>query len=97
MENKPPAGYYRRMLPPGFSALRIARVDPDFPITGAHAASSEDSETLAVHLAKLDDPFGKFYADGLRAGTMRLIVLDLPERGTAPERVWAPGELFMRS
>jgi len=50
------------------------------------------SERFADAYAALDDEVGRHYAGQLRSGQCVPI---FPHEG--PDRVWAPGELFMRS
>ena len=63
----------------------------DQPMTGV-TRRDDLSERFANAYAALDDEVGRHYADQLRSGRC---VPVFPQQG--PDRVWAPGELFMRS
>jgi hypothetical protein len=88
MANRPPTGYYRRLLPEN---LRIALTSQ--PMTGVTRHPGL-SGPLAEHFNQLDDEHAAYYAEGLLAGTM-VPVTPLPQSGV-PDK-WVSGELFFKS
>jgi hypothetical protein len=89
--NKPPAGYYRRLLPAELAHLRLALTSQ--PMVGVERHESL-IEPLAAYFDKQGDEHAAYYAEGLRTGAMvpvtPLAQADKPD-------TWAPGELFMKS
>ena len=85
---KPKPGYYKRMLPPCMEGIRIAFTAQ--PMTGV-TSRADLVEGLATHFEEAPDSYGCFYAEGLRSGAM------LPFLPVDSQKVWQPGELFMKS
>lgn len=86
MMSKPPAGYYRKLMPSHLSHVRLAIANQHM----SGVTEIDNSSTLNV-LDASDDEHAKYYADGLRDG--RFVAV----RETAPERIWRTGELFFGS
>lgn len=83
----PPKGYYRELLKNHFPEVRIA-----FTHTPIIGCSIVDATNVLKVLDVSDDPYAKFYADGLRNQSLVTIV----ERGQ--ERVFKNnGELYFTS
>lgn len=83
----PPKGYYRELLKNHFPEVRIA-----FTHTPIIGCSMVDPTNVLKVLDVSDDPYAKFYADGLRNQSLVTIV----ERGQ--ERVFKNnGELYFTS
>jgi hypothetical protein len=83
----PPKGYYRQLIGSKFPSVRIA-----FTHTPIYGCVQVDSTNIIAMLEGLDDPYAKFYSDGLREGRLVTIV----ERGQ--ERVFKNnGELYFTS
>ena len=83
----PPKGYYRELLKNHFPEVRIA-----FTHTPIIGCSTVDSTNVLKVLDASDDPYARFYADGLRNRSLVTIV----ERGQ--ERVFKNnGELYFTS
>lgn len=83
----PPSGYYRQLLSSHFPEVRIA-----FTHTPIYGCSRVDSTNVLKVLDASADSHAKFYADGLREGSLVTIV----ENGQ--ERVYKNnGELYFRS
>lgn len=83
---QPPKGYYRQLLPSSLRDIRLAF--PNIPMNGVTRVSSQP--TLDA-LDASDDQYAKFYADGIRDGSIITVV---ENHGG---RVWKPGELFFGS
>lgn len=83
----PPKGHYRSILKDSYPDVRIAFTHT--PIIGCTRVNSEP--VLRV-LDNSDDQYAKFYADGLRDGSLAAIV----ENNVNKER-WGYGELFFKS
>jgi len=89
--NKPPTGYYRKLLPEELAHLRLALTNQ--PMTGVER-HAELSASLAEYFDQLEDAHAAYYARGLRTGTMIPVV---PLSQISRPGSWAPGELFMKS
>jgi hypothetical protein len=89
--DKPPAGYYRRLLPAGLAHLRMALASQ--PMVGVERHESL-IEPLAAYFDRQDDAHAAYYAEGLRSGAMVPVV---PLAQISKPGLWAPGELFMKS
>jgi hypothetical protein len=89
--DKPPAGYYRRLLPAGLAHLRLALASQ--PMVGVERHEGLIGP-LAEYFDRQEDVHAAYYAEGLRTGAMvpvtPLAQADKPD-------TWAPGELFMKS
>ncbi len=85
---KPKPGYYRKMLPSCMEGIRIALTS--WPMTGV-IKRADLVERLATHFEAVPDPYGCFYAEGLRSGAM------IPVVPVDSQKVWQAGELFMKS
>ncbi len=85
---KPEPGYYRKMLPSNMVSVRIALTAQ--PMTGV-TRRPDLSEPLAAYFENQEDPFGCFYAKGLRSGAM------IPVVPLGAQKMWSPGELFLKS
>jgi len=83
----PPKGYYRQLVGGYFPEIRIA-----FTHTPIIGCSRVDAENVLKVLDASDDPYAKFYSDGLRNGQLVTIV----ENGQ--EYVYKNnGELYFKS
>lgn len=81
----PPKGYYRELLKSTFPEVRIA-----FTHTPIIGCTRVDANPVLEVLDASDDPFAKFYSDGIRNRSLAVIV-----EGTPNNRVWRNnGELF---
>jgi hypothetical protein len=66
---RPTSGYYRELLKNHFPKIRIA-----FTHTPIYGCSRVDPEYVLTVLDASDDPYAKFYSDGLRDGSLVTIV-----------------------
>jgi predicted ATP-binding protein involved in virulence len=64
-----PKGYYRQLLESTFPMVRIA-----FTHTPMYNVTVVDSTNVLRVLDTSDDEYAKYYADGIRSGTMVTIV-----------------------
>ena len=84
----PPKGYYRKLLGSKFPEVRIAFTYA--PIIGC---TRVDASPILEILDDSTDPFAKFYSDGIRNGSLAVIV-----EGGPNQKVWKNnGELFFAS
>jgi hypothetical protein len=67
--NNPPKGYYRQLLSNHFPEVRIA-----FTHTPIYGCSRVDSNNVLKVLDTSADDYAKFYADGIRNGSLVTIV-----------------------
>ena len=65
----PPKGHYRQILSSHFPEIRIA-----FTHTPIHGCTKVDCTNVLKVLDASDDPYSKFYSDGLRQGSLVTIV-----------------------
>ncbi|MCC7435012.1 MAG: hypothetical protein IT363_10035 [Methanoregulaceae archaeon] len=84
---QPPKGYYKQLLPPDLSHVRLAF--SNIPMSGVRKL--DPAPVLAVLDALKSNQHARYYADGIRNGS----ILAVEEVGGG--RYWAPGELFFRS
>lgn len=83
----PPKGYYRQLLSSYFPEVRIA-----FTHTPIYGCTKVDPTNVLKVLDASDDGYAKFYADGLRGGSLVTIVEN------AKEYVYKNnGELYFKS
>lgn len=87
--DKPPAGYYRTLLPQQYSHIRLALSNRSM-----HGVTRqpEASRALANYFDTLSDKYAPYYAAGLRDGS----IIAITENPTI-DPDYMPGELFFRS
>jgi hypothetical protein len=86
----PKPGAYRAYLPDNLKHVRLARTD--CPMTGVVRRPDVVPALLEAFDARQGDEVAAHYAESLRAGRHVPII-----EVSGPEKVWAPGELFLRS
>jgi len=67
----PTKGYYRQLLANDFPMVRIA-----FTHTPIYGCSRVDPDGILRVLDESTDPYAKYYADGIRNGSLAVIVED---------------------
>ena len=82
-----PKGYYRELLRDTYPMVRIA-----FTHTAMFGVTKIDSGKVLSILDNSDDQYAKYYADGLRSGSMVTIV-ENPRLDT----YYSVGELYFKS
>jgi len=85
---KAPKGHYRTIIGSELPSVRIA-----FTHTPIHGCVTIDNTKALQILDASNDPYAKYYADGLRSGEMVTIV----ERSHIGEDYLASGELYFKS
>lgn len=84
---KAPTGYYRQILADTYPMIRIALTHtPMFGVTKVNP-----NNVLAVFDSS-DDKYSKYYADGIRNGSMVTIV-----ENVYADKYYAVGELYFKS
>jgi hypothetical protein len=66
---KPQSGYYRQLLKNDFPDVRIA-----FTHTPIYGCTKVDADPILKILDNSEDPYAKFYSNGLRDGSLVTIV-----------------------
>jgi hypothetical protein len=66
---KPQSGYYRQLLKNYFPDVRIA-----FTHTPIYGCTKVDADPILKILDNSEDPYAKFYSNGLRDGSLVTIV-----------------------
>jgi hypothetical protein len=69
MNMKPQSGYYRQLLKNDFPDVRIA-----FTHTPIYGCTKVDADPILKILDNSEDPYAKFYSNGLRDGSLVTIV-----------------------
>lgn len=82
-----PKGYYRQLLDSTYPMVRIA-----FTHTPMYNVTRVDSANVLSVLDNSDDPYAKYYANGIRTGAMVTIV-ENPQVNT----YYKVGELYFKS
>lgn len=87
MLEKAPTGYYRQLLADVYPMIRIALTHT--PMYGVTKVSPDN--VLRVFDSS-DDKYAKYYADGIRSGSMVTIV-----ENVSVDRYYSVGELYFKS
>ena len=82
-----PKGYYRQLLESSYPMVRIA-----FTHTPMYNVTRVDSANVLSVFDNSDDPYAKYYANGIRTGAMVAIV-ENPQVNT----YYKVGELYFKS
>lgn len=82
-----PKGYYRQLLESTYPMVRVA-----FTHTPMYNVTRVDSANVLNVFDNSDDPYAKYYADGIRSGAMVTIV-ENPQVNT----YYKAGELYFKS
>jgi len=84
---KAPTGYYRQILSDTYPMIRIALTH-----TPMYGVTKVDSSNALKVFDKSTDKYAKYYADGIRNGSMVTIVED-----SQVDRYFKVGELYFNS
>lgn len=87
LTEKAPTGYYRQILADTYPMIRIALTH-----TPMYGVTKVNPENALKVFDNSDDKYAKYYADGIRNGSMVTIVED-----TQVERYFKAGELYFIS
>lgn len=85
---KPTPGYYRQLLSSQFPKVRIAFTHT--PIIGCMRINPDP---ILMVLDASEDQHANYYAEGIRSGSMVVIVENAP----SGQGYYSPGELYLRS
>ena len=84
---KAPTGYYRQILADTYPMIRIALTN-----TPMYGVTKVDSTNALKVFDNSDDKYAKYYADGIRNGSMVTIV-----ESSQVDRYFKVGELYFNS
>lgn len=84
---KAPTGYYRQILADTFPMIRIALIH-----TPMYGVSKVDPTNVLKVFDTSNDKYAKYYADGIRNGSMVTIV-----ENASYDRYFSVGELYFKS